>query len=113
MDKLYSVEDLAHACNVTARAVRLYVDKGLLEPRRAGRTMVFTEISIQKLSIIQRCKRLGLSLNEIAERLNLKTEHDLQDMISRMEDITLDATTELQVLSEQLSELRKRKELIP
>ncbi len=108
MDKLYSVEDLAQACCVTPRAVRLYVDKGLLNPMRAGRAYVFTPTSIDRLKIIQRCKRLGLTLKDIKARLNPSSQGDLQDMITRMEDITLDATTELQDLTEQLSDMRRQ-----
>ncbi len=36
MDKFYSVDELAKAGNATPRAIRLYVDKGLLEPMRIG-----------------------------------------------------------------------------
>ncbi|MCW8916079.1 MAG: MerR family transcriptional regulator [Magnetovibrio sp.] len=108
MDKLYSVEDLAQACHVTPRAVRLYVDKGLLAPMRAGRAYVFTSISVERLNIIIRCKRLGLTLSDIKARLNPSSQDDLQNMIARMEDITLDATTELQDLTEQLSDMRRQ-----
>lgn len=108
MDKLYSVEDLALACETTPRAVRLYVEKGLLEPMRAGRAYVFTVLSIERLSIIQRCKRIGLSLDEIKCRLSPADKTDLEDMVKRVEAITIDAQAELEALCEELSDARRQ-----
>ena len=108
MDKLYSVEDLAHACDTTPRAVRLYMEKGLLEPMRAGRTYVFTDISVQKLAVILRCKRIGMSLDEIKERLSATSRNQIQDMIQRVEHIRLDASTELDALRAELNSARRQ-----
>jgi len=109
MDKLYSVEDLAQACDVTSRAVRLYMQKGLLEPRRAGRTYVFTDVSVERLSVIQRCKRLGLTLEEIKTRLDTTSTPELENMIARIKDITEDANVELESLCQALSLIRRQK----
>jgi len=106
MDKLYSVEDLAQACNTTPRAVRLYMEKGLLEPMRAGRTYVFTVLSVDKLNLIQRCKRIGLSLDDIKTRLNANSENEINAMIARVKNIADDAHAELKALSEQLNHMR-------
>ncbi len=43
MDKFYSVDELAKAGNATPRAIRLYVDKGLLEPMRIGLSLPETQ----------------------------------------------------------------------
>lgn len=107
MDKLYSVEDLAQACETTPRAVRLYMEKGLLDPMRAGRTYVFTIVSVEKLNIIQRCKRIGMSLDEIKMRLSATTQNELEDMVARVKNITIDANTELEALCEELSHARR------
>lgn len=108
MDKLYSVEDLAQACDTTPRAVRLYVEKGLLEPMRAGRTYVFTELSTERLNVIQRCKRIGLSLDDIKKRLDPSDKAELKTMIERVKDITIDANTELEALCSELSHVRRQ-----
>lgn len=109
MDKLYSVEELAQTCHATPRAVRLYVEKGLLEPMRAGRTYVFTELSAERLTIIQRCKRIGLSLDDIKKRLNPTDKDELKTIIERVENIRLDADTELAALGADLNHVRRQK----
>ncbi|MBL4614597.1 MAG: MerR family transcriptional regulator [Magnetovibrio sp.] len=108
MDKLYCVEDLAKACDTTPRAVRLYMEKGLLEPMRAGRTYIFTEPSRQRLTVIQRCKRIGLSLNDIKKRLDPTDKAELEAMLERVKDITIDANTELEALCSELSHVRRQ-----
>jgi len=108
MDKLYSVEDLAAACDTTPRAVRLYMEKGLLEPMRAGRTYVFTDVDMERLNIILRCKRIGMSLDDVQKRLNPTDKHEIQDMIERVKDIRVDAETELEALCADLSHARRQ-----
>ncbi len=70
-DEFYTVTQFAQSLGVTARAVRFYEDKGLLTPRRAGNTRVYTARDRARLVLILRGKRLGFSLQEIAEYLDL------------------------------------------
>jgi DNA-binding transcriptional MerR regulator len=69
--ELYSVTELANNLGVTARALRFYEDKGLIEPRRIGNTRVYTHRDRGRLVLILRGKRLGFSLREIREWLDL------------------------------------------
>ena len=69
--ELYSVTELAADLGVTARALRFYEDKGLVEPRRIGNTRVYTHRDRGRLALILRGKRLGFSLREIREWLDL------------------------------------------
>jgi DNA-binding transcriptional MerR regulator len=71
MQKLYSVSELAEALGVTPRALRFYEDKGLVTPQRAGTTRVYTHRDRGRLALILRGKRLGFSLREIGEWLDL------------------------------------------
>jgi len=71
MDKLYSVSELAKELGATPRAIRLYEDKGLIRPRRAGNTRVYGRGDRARLILILRGKRLGFSLREIGEWLDL------------------------------------------
>jgi DNA-binding transcriptional MerR regulator len=71
MQKLYSVTELAEELGVTPRALRFYEDKGLVAPRRAGTTRVYTPRDRGRLALILRGKRLGFSLREIGEWLDL------------------------------------------
>lgn len=69
--KLYSTAELAGAAGVSARTVRFYESCGLLKPQRAGAMRVFNGIDRARLTLIQRGKRLGFSLKEIGEYLDL------------------------------------------
>ncbi len=68
---LYSVSQLARQLGVTARTIRFYEDKHLIAPQRAGTTRVYTHRDRARLMLILRGKRLGFSLREIKEFLDL------------------------------------------
>ncbi|HQT87023.1 MAG TPA: MerR family DNA-binding transcriptional regulator [Acidiphilium sp.] len=70
-EALFSVSQLARQLGVTARTIRFYEDKGLLAPSRAGTTRVYTVRDRARLVLILRGKRLGFSLREIKEYLDL------------------------------------------
>lgn len=70
-DRLYTVTQLARDLGLTPRALRFYEDKGLITPRRAGTTRVYTHRDRARMILIQRGKRLGFSLAEIREYLDL------------------------------------------
>ena len=70
-DRLFTAPELASALGVTARALRFYETKGLLKPRRIGARRVYDRRDHARLQIILRGKRLGFSLAEIAEYLEL------------------------------------------
>ena len=80
-ERLYTVTALAAELGVTARAIRFYEDKGLIRPSRAGATRVYTHREHGRMQLILRGKRLGFSLREIKEFLDLydvDPEHDEQ-----------------------------------
>ena len=67
----YTISELAREFALTTRAIRFYEDEGLIAPTRAGRTRVYAERERVRLKLVLRGKRLGLSLAEIAELLDL------------------------------------------
>ena len=71
MEKLYSVTELARELGVTARTIRFYEDRGLISPQRAGNTRVYTHRDRARMILILRGKRLGFSLRDIKEFLDL------------------------------------------
>ena len=83
-EKTYTITDLAHEFKVTARAIRFYEDKGLLHPSRNGMMRVYAKRDRARLQLILRGKRLGFSLSEIREMIDL---YDLGD--NRIEQLTL------------------------
>jgi DNA-binding transcriptional MerR regulator len=71
MDRLYTVTELAQDLGVTARTIRFYEDKRLIAPQRAGSTRVYTPRDRARMVLILRGKRLGFTLREIKEYLDL------------------------------------------
>ena len=75
LSRLLTVTELADQLGVTARAIRFYEDKGLISPARAGATRVYTRRETARMQLILRGKRLGFSLREIKQFLDLY-DHD-------------------------------------
>jgi len=69
--RLYSITELAEELGVTARAIRFYEAKGLLDPQRVGANRVYSYRDRARLLLILRGKRLGFSLALIQEYLDL------------------------------------------
>jgi DNA-binding transcriptional MerR regulator len=67
----YSISDLSEEFGVTARALRFYEDEGLISPIRRGLTRVYTKRDRARLAWILRAKRVGFSLTEIREMIDL------------------------------------------
>ena len=70
-DPFYTVTQLARDLSLTPRAIRFYEDKGLIMPRRAGNTRVYTMRDRARLVLIMRGKTLGFTLQDIKEYLDL------------------------------------------
>ena len=67
----YGIGELAQEFDITTRAIRFYEEAGLLEPQRAGKQRVYTEADRVKLKLILRGKRLGFSLAESRELIEM------------------------------------------
>ena len=80
--RTYSIRQLCREFGATARALRFYEDKGLLTPARKGQTRVYTARDRARLKLIMRGRRIGFTLQEIQEMLDLydKKEHNVHQM---------------------------------
>jgi DNA-binding transcriptional MerR regulator len=70
----YTISDLAKEFDLTTRAMRFYEDMGLLQPERsgpAGRNRVYSARDRTRLKLTLRAKRLGLSLTEAREIIDM------------------------------------------
>jgi len=67
----YSITDLAEEFGVTARALRFYEDEGLIAPERVGLARIYSKRDRARLAWILRGKRVGFSLAEIREMIDL------------------------------------------
>jgi DNA-binding transcriptional MerR regulator len=69
--KSFTITELAAEFDVTPRAIRFYEDMGLLAPQRAGRNRVYSQRERTRLKLTLRGKRLGLSLQEIKQLVDM------------------------------------------
>lgn len=100
----YTITELAREFDVTARAIRFYEDQGLLSPTRegaGGRSRVYTGRDRTRLKLTLRGKRLGLSLSEI---------RDLVDMYETPKDTTAQMHRFLGVLARHRETLEQQRE---
>ena len=70
----YTISDLAREFDLTTRAMRFYEDMGLLQPQRTGpggRNRIYTPRDRTRLKLTLRAKRLGLSLSEAREIIDM------------------------------------------
>ncbi len=67
----FSISELAREFDVTPRAIRFYEDQGLLAPRREGQRRIYTPRDRTRLKLTLRGKRLGLTLSEIRELIDM------------------------------------------
>lgn len=77
-ERTWSIGDLAEEFKVTPRSIRFYEDQGLLAPRREGLTRIYNHRDRARLKLICRGKRLGFSLAEIKDFLDLYEVDDRQ-----------------------------------
>ena len=97
----YTISDLAREFALTTRAIRFYEDEGLIAPHRSGRSRIYGERERVRIKLILRGKRLGLSLSEIRELLDLyETAHSERPQLIKF----------LEVLAERRARLRQQQE---
>ena len=83
-EAFHTVTQLARELGITARTIRFYEDKGLISPQRAGTTRVYTLRDRARMILILRGKRLGFSLREIKEYLDLYDQDHTQEVQIRV-----------------------------
>jgi len=112
--EMLTVTELARETGITARAIRFYESKGLLKPKRAGTTRVYTHRERGRLQLILRGKRLGFTLTDIGEYLDLydadPTQQDqiallLEKVNVRIQELEAQKT-DLEVSLKELSHVR-------
>lgn len=91
MREFYSITELCREFAVSTRTLRFYEDEGLLQPLRRGTTRLFRPADRHLLRQILRGKRLGFSIAEIREIIQMYREPpgevgQLKLMIRRIEE---------------------------
>lgn len=86
----YSIGELAREFDITTRTIRFYEDQGLLSPERRGQTRIYSPADRVKLVLILRGKRLGFSLAESRELIDMydpsANQPQLEALLARIED---------------------------
>ncbi len=97
----FTIGDLAREFDVTLRALRFYEDKGLLNPRRVGTARHYSRRDRARLKLVLMGKRVGFTLGEIREMLDLYELRDGQETQLR---VSLDK------FREQITVLQRQKQ---
>ncbi len=100
----YSITELAREFDITPRAIRFYEDQGILSPTRSGAsglTRVYSSRDRTRLKLTLRGKRLGLSLLQVRE---------LIDMYESPKDAAAQARRFLTVLAQHRAALEQQRE---
>jgi DNA-binding transcriptional MerR regulator len=74
--RTYSITDLCQEFGVTPRALRFYEDEGLISPKRQGLSRIYSWRDRARLAWILRGKRVGFSLSDIREMIDLYDKGD-------------------------------------
>lgn len=87
MTRQYSISELASEFDITTRSIRFYEEKGLLRPLRKGQTRIYSSADRTKLKLILRGKRLGLSLEESRDIIEMYApQRDNSPQLQRLID---------------------------
>jgi len=87
----FSITDLSKEFDITTRTIRFYEDKGLISPAREGQRRIYSPRDRVRLRLIMRGKRLGFTLTEIQELIDLYDSDrsevtQLQVFLERIQD---------------------------
>ena len=123
--QLFAISELADALGTTPRAIRFYEDKGLIKPERVGTNRCYGERERARLDLILRGKRLGFSLREIAQWLQVydggadavaaspRLSAEVERRIARLEQQRSDIETTLAELGALKREAGTRRDRVP
>ncbi|WP_041795771.1 MerR family transcriptional regulator [Pararhodospirillum photometricum] len=111
MEKIYSITELAKALDITPRTIRFYEDQGLIAPQRVGTTRVYSHRDRARMILILRGKRLGFSLKDIKEYLDLydvdtTQVEQLRVLVSKVQGRIAHLEDQLKTVETSLTELR-------
>ena len=76
MSTTFTIGDLAREFGITLRTLRFYEDRDLIHPKRQGLKRLYSRRDRARLKLVLLGKKVGFSLAEIEEMLDL---YDLKD----------------------------------
>jgi DNA-binding transcriptional MerR regulator len=113
--EFYTITELTREFDISTRTLRFYEDEGLINPVRRGRTRLFRPADRHLVRQIMRGKRLGFSINEIREIIQIYKEPpgavgQLKLMIARIEEKREELRQKRRDLEDTLAELDQAEE---
>jgi DNA-binding transcriptional MerR regulator len=108
--EFYTITELTREFDISTRTIRFYEDEGLIRPVRRGRTRLFRPSDRHLLKQILRGKRLGFSIAEIKEIMQMYREPpgeagQLRLMMKRVEERRAELRQKRKDIDETLAEL--------
>lgn len=115
MREFYSITELTREFGISTRTLRFYEDEGLIQPVRRGRTRLFRPADRHLVRQIIRGRRLGFSIAEIREIIQMYREPpgevgQLKLMIRRIQEKREQLRQKRRDLEETLNELDSSEE---
>jgi DNA-binding transcriptional MerR regulator len=113
--RTFTITELAQEFDITPRAIRFYEDVGLLTPARAGRNRVYTHRDRTRLKLTLRGKRLGLSLQEVKQLVDMyespaDTAQQLQAFLTVLQEHRQQLEQQLDDIQVTLAEIAQHEE---
>ncbi|WOK37506.1 MerR family DNA-binding transcriptional regulator [Sphingomonas sp. C3-2] len=105
------IQEVSALLGITPRTLRFYEDKGLITPQRVGKTRIYTRREIGRMQLILRGKKLGFSIREIQEFLDLYDAdptqiEQMRRLLERVRTRLADLEQQKLALDETIDELR-------
>ncbi|MCB1382173.1 MAG: MerR family DNA-binding transcriptional regulator [Notoacmeibacter sp.] len=115
MREFYTVTELTREFDISTRTLRFYEDEGLVHPVRRGRTRLFRPSDRHLIKQILRGKRLGFSIAEIRDIIQMYREPpgeagQLRKIIVKIEERREELRQKRRDLEETLAELDRSEE---
>ncbi|MGX7894532.1 MerR family transcriptional regulator [Tsuneonella sp. HG222] len=109
-DELKGIQEVARELGITHRTLRFYEDKGLISPQRIGTMRIYSKRDMGRMRLILRGKRLGFSIREIGEFLDMydadPTQHaQMEALLKSVREKRQDLRHQKKAIDETLGEL--------
>ena len=112
----YTISELSNEFDITTRTMRFYESEGLLSPDRDGQTRIYSDADRVRLKLILRGKRLGLSLAESKELIDMyqprgSNEAQLNKLLEKIRErkrVLAQQLIDIQAMESELSGAEER-----
>ena len=108
--EIKGIQEVARELGVTHRTLRFYENEGLISPQRIGTTRVYSKRDLARMKLILRGKRLGFSIREIREFLDLyevdpKQQVQMEQLLKRVRAKRSELRRQRRAIDETIREL--------